>query len=201
MSISLSKGQGISLSKTAGSTLSRVRLGVGWDAVQAPPKKGFFAKLTGGGGGETDIDLDASCVLYDASGKRVDAVWFGQLTSKDGAVRHSGDNLTGEGDGDDETILVDLAALPSEVVTLVLTVSSFRGQTFDEVENAFARVVDDASGKELARYSLTEQGAHTGMVMASLKRGAGGDWDLKALGERATGRTVDELEQAIRPLL
>ena len=199
MSISLSKGQGISLSKTAGSALTRVRLGVGWDAVQAPQKKGFFAKLVGGGG-ETDIDLDASCVLYDASGRRVDAVWFGQLTSKDGSVRHSGDNLTGEGDGDDESILVDLSALPGEVKTLVLTVSSFRGQTFAEVENAFARLVDETSGKELARYSLTEQGAHTGMIMASLVRGAG-DWELKALGERATGRTVDDLEQAIRPLL
>ena len=200
MSISLSKGQGISLSKTAGSALTRVRLGVGWDAVQAPQKKGFFAKLTGGGG-ETDIDLDASCVLYDGSGKRVDAVWFGQLTSKDGSVRHSGDNLTGEGDGDDESILVDLAALPGEVKTLVLTVSSFRGQTFAEVENAFARLVDETSGKELARYSLTEQGAHTGMIMASLVRAGDGDWELKALGERATGRTVDDLEQAIRPLL
>ena len=200
MSISLSKGQGISLSKTAGSTLSRVKLGVGWDAVQAPKKTGFFAKLTGGGG-PTDIDLDASCVLYDGSGKRVDAVWFGQLTSRDGSVRHSGDNLTGEGEGDDESILVDLVALPAEVATLVLTVSSFRGQTFDEVENAFARLVDEGSGKELARYSLTEQGAHTGMIMASLKRSGGGDWELKALGERATGRTVDDLEQAIRPLL
>ena len=200
MSISLSKGQGISLSKTAGAALTRVKLGVGWDAVQAAPKKGFFAKLTGGGG-PTDIDLDASCVLYDGSGKRVDAVWFGQLTSRDGSVRHSGDNLTGEGEGDDESILVDLTALPAEVQTLVLTVSSFRGQTFDEVENAFARLVDESSGRELARYSLTEQGAHTGMVMASLRRGDGGDWELKALGERATGRTVDDLEQAIRPLL
>ena len=89
MSISLSKGQGISLSKTAGSTLTRVKLGVGWDAVQAPPKKGLLAKLVGGGG-PTDIDLDASCVLYDGSGRRVDAVWFGQLTSKDGSVRQIG---------------------------------------------------------------------------------------------------------------
>src|SRR3546814_8184235 len=129
--------------------------------------KGFFAKLSGG---NESIDLDASCLLFDGAGNVVDGVWFRQLTSKDGSIRHSGDNLTGEGDGDDETIAIDLTKLPTNVETLVLTVTSFRGQTFDKVKNAFGRVIDLTNNKELARFDISDAGSYTGLILASLKR-------------------------------
>ncbi|MGP9820133.1 TerD family protein [Salinarimonas sp. NSM] len=190
MAISLSKGQTISLAKESAG-LSKVRMGLGWDPVKK--KGGFLSGLLGGGGG--DIDLDASCLMFDGSRQLVDIVWFRQLKSGDGAIVHSGDNLTGEGDGDDETIGVDLARLPAAVQTLVFTVNSFRGQTFNEVENAFCRLVDERAGKEIARYTLTEQGAHTGVVMAVVSR-ASGEWTMKAIGAPANGRTAQDLAGA-----
>jgi tellurium resistance protein TerZ len=102
--VSLSKGQTVSLEKRGGGTLTRVRMGLGWDAVK---KKGLFGRLQ-----EQSIDLDASALLFDAQGRLLDQVWFRQLQSRDGSVRHTGDNLTGAGDGDDESILVELPAVP-----------------------------------------------------------------------------------------
>ncbi|MDK2126932.1 TerD family protein [Parachitinimonas caeni] len=188
MGISLSKNQSISLEKTAGSALSKVSMGLGWDPVAK--KGGFFGKLLGGGGGS--IDLDASCLMLDASKNPIDVVWFVQLQSRDGAIRHSGDNRTGEGDGDDETISVDLAALPVSVKYLVFTVNSFTGQTFDQVENARCRLVNLANGSELARFNLSEKGPHTGVLMAYMVR-EGSDWTLTALGQVASGSTVEHL--------
>ncbi|MGJ3262103.1 MAG: TerD family protein [Salinarimonas sp.] len=190
MAISLSKGQTISLAKESAG-LSKVRMGLGWDPVKK--KGGFLAGLLGGGGG--DIDLDASCLMFDAGKQLVDICWFRQLKSNDGAVVHSGDNLTGEGDGDDESITVELERLPAAVQTLVFTVNSFRGQSFNEVENAFCRIVDERAGKEIARYTLTEQGAHTGVVMAVVSR-ATGEWTMKAIGTPANGRTAQDLAGA-----
>lgn len=185
MTISLAKKQSVSLTKESNGGLTAITLGVGWDVAK---KKGFFGAFTSGG----DIDLDASAILFDSNRQTLDAVWFGQLKSKDGSVRHSGDNLTGEGDGDDESIVIDLQRLPANVETIVLTVNSFRGQTFNTVENAFGRVVDNRTGRELARFDISDSGAHTGIILASLSR-AGGEWTFKALGERAGGRTVHEL--------
>ncbi|UFH50800.1 TerD family protein [Pseudomonas sp. KNUC1026] len=185
MALSLSKNQTISLEKTQASGLGKVTLGLGWD----PMKAGFFGRLIGQGG---DIDLDASCILFDAQMQPVDLVWFRQLQSRDGSIRHCGDNRTGEGDGDDESIELDLLALPPSVVQLVFTVNSFTGQTFERIENAYCRIVNAGSGAELARFYLSEQGAHTGVVMASLSRTAAG-WDFKALGVTTQGRTVDDL--------
>jgi tellurium resistance protein TerZ len=105
MAISLAKGQKISLEKEAGGGLSRIVMGLGWDVAQ---KKGFLGKLSGPG----SVDLDASCVLFDEANNQVDAVWFQQLRSKDGSVQHTGDNLTGAGDGDDEQINVDYRRCP-----------------------------------------------------------------------------------------
>ena len=130
MSISLTKGQAISLEKTSGPKLVQVTMGLGWDVKKS---KGFFG--LGGGGGS--IDLDASCLMFDASNQMVDQVWFQKLQSNDGSIRHSGDNRTGAGDGDDETINVNLEKLPAHVVTLIFTVNSFTGDTFDQVENAY----------------------------------------------------------------
>src|SRR3954464_11565534 len=117
MSVSLRKGETVSLVKTAGPALTRVRMGLGWDVLE---KRGFF-----GGMKAQSIDLDASCLLFDGSGGLVDQVWFRQLQSVDRTVRHTGDNLTGAGEGDDESIIVDLPALNPQVRTLVFVVNSF----------------------------------------------------------------------------
>ena len=192
--VSLQKGQTVRLEKSGGGTLTKVAMGLGWDVRKA---KGLFG-LFGGGG--KDIDLDASCLLFDGNRQMVDQVWFRQLVSKDASIVHSGDNRTGAGDGDDETINVDLVRLPASVQTLVFTVNSFQGDTFDSIANAYCRLVDLTNGRELARYDLTGEGSHTGQVMAKLTRGSGG-WDMKALGERTTGRTFRDMAGAIDAVL
>ena len=119
MSVNLQKGQKISLSKEGGGALTRVTMGLGWDAIKS---KGFF-----GFGGKTEsVDLDASVVMFDESNRPVDVVWFRQLKSKDGSIVHTGDNRTGAGDGDDEQINVDLSNVPANVKSLVFTVNSLR---------------------------------------------------------------------------
>jgi tellurium resistance protein TerZ len=192
MSISLSKGQTLSLEKDTG--LSRIFMGCGWDPAK-PEKKGFFSSLLGGGGGADEIDLDASVIVFDADKNAIDLVWFQQLKSQDNAIKHSGDNLTGEGDGDDEIIYVDLKALDARAKYLVFTVNSFRGQTFDEVDNAFARLVDQNKNVEICRYTLTEKGRHTGVVMASMEK-TGSGWQLTAHGNPTNGRTAQDLTGA-----
>lgn len=180
MALTLTKKQSISLEKTAGSALTKVTLGLGWD----PVKSGLFSKLLGK---SDDIDLDASCIMFDAKLEPLDLVWFQQLKSKDGSIRHSGDNRTGEGEGDDESIYVDLTALPSSVVHLVFTVNSFTGENFSRIQNAYCRILNAGKNEELARFNLSEQGNHTGVVMASLSR-TGSGWDFKAIGENALDR-------------
>jgi tellurium resistance protein TerZ len=188
--VSLTKGQSIRLEKSGGGTLSRVTMGLGWDVR----KSGGFFGIFGGGGG--DIDLDASCLLFDESREMLDSVWFRQLRSKDGSIIHTGDNRTGAGDGDDEQIIVDLVALPPRVTTLVFTVNSFTGDTFDRIENAYCRLVDAATGSEMARYDLTGSGSHTGQVMAKVSRASGG-WEMKAIGEKTRGRTFHDMLPAV----
>lgn len=185
MNLTLSKSQSISLEKVAGNELRRITLGLGWDPIKA----GFFSRLLGGGG---DIDLDASCILLDGTGQMVDLVWFRQLSGVDGAVQHSGDNRTGAGEGDDESITVDLQRLPATVSSLVFTVNSFTGQTFEQIANAYCRIVDCEQNKELARFNLAQSGPHSGLVMARLSRTATG-WDFKALGTTTHGRTAEDL--------
>ncbi|MEX0429057.1 TerD family protein [Nocardioides sp. DS6] len=191
MSVSLSKGQTVSLKKGDGGTLTHVRMGLGWDAVK---KRGLF------GSRAQSIDLDASAVLYDAGKRVVDQVWFRQLNSKDGAVRHSGDNLTGEGEGDDESITVFLDRLPATVSTIVFTINSFTGQNFSQIENAFCRLVDETTGQEIARYELTGSGSHTAQIMAKVSRDGAG-WSMTAIGAIANGRTFQDLLPAIAPTL
>jgi len=188
--VSLVKGQSVRLDKIADAGLRRVTMGLGWDVRQP---KGFFG-LFGGGGG--DIDLDASCLLFDASSVLVDSVWFQQLQSNDGSILHTGDNRTGAGDGDDEQIIVDLQRLPANVTTLIFTVNSFTGDSFDRIENAYCRLVDETSGRELARYDLTGSGSHTGQVMAKVARQEGG-WEMTAIGDRTSGRTFHDMMPAI----
>ncbi|WP_030276221.1 TerD family protein [Streptomyces sp. NRRL B-24484] len=185
MSVNLGKGQKVDLGKPDGGALAVVRMGLGW---QAAPRKGFFAKLMA-----RDIDLDASAVLF-AGRTPVDVVYFQHLISSDGSVRHSGDNLTGgAGQGaDDEVITVDLTRVPKKVDQIVFTVNSFTGQTFQDVQNAFCRLVDDATGRELARYTLTGGGSHTAQIMAKVHRSNGG-WQMTAIGAPTQGRTFQDV--------
>jgi len=188
MSVSLSKGQRVSLTKGGGGTLTKVRMGLGWDAVK---KKGLFGGLK-----SQSIDLDASCLLFDGQGHLVDQVWFQQLRSADGSVVHTGDNRTGAGDGDDESILVDLLQVPAQVATLVFVVNSFTGQDFTQIENAYCRVVDEATAGEVARYALSGSGRHNAQVMAKLTRDGQG-WAMTAIGAVANGRTFHDLLPAV----
>jgi tellurium resistance protein TerZ len=184
MTVNMSKGQKVSLTKRGGGSLSVVRMGLGWDAVK---KRGLFGKKS------QTIDLDASALLFDAGGSLVDAVWFRQLQSKDGSVRHTGDNLTGEGEGDDESIIVDLGRLSPAVTQIVFTVNSFTGQDFTQIENAFCRLVDETSNEELTRYDLSGSGSHNAQIMAKVSRGGAGEWSMTAIGAIASGRTFQDL--------
>ncbi|GAB3397745.1 TerD family protein [Massilia agilis] len=185
MTVNLQKGQKISLSKEAGGELARVTMGLGWDAIKSG---GFF----GFGARTQSVDLDASCVLFDEKDQPVDVVWFRQLKSRDGSIVHTGDNRTGAGEGDDEQIVVDLSRVPANVKSLVFTVNSFTGQNFSQVQNAFCRLVNAANDREVARYDLSVQGAHTAQIMAKLYR-HNGEWKMHAIGENGVGRTFDEL--------
>ena len=183
MGVSLSKGQSVSLVKSGGGELSRVRMGLGWDAVK---KRGLFGKRA------QEIDLDASALLFDASGALIDQVWFQQLTSKDGSIQHTGDNRTGAGEGDDESIRVYLDGVSPAVRTIVFTVNSFTGQDFSQIENAFCRLIDESTETEVARYDLSGSGSHTAQVMSKVSRGDGG-WTMTAIGATASGRTFHDL--------
>lgn len=191
MALSLSKGQQISLQKTAGPSLTRVRMGLGWEGAK---KKGLF----GFGGGKTVVDLDANALLFDSGGQLVEAVWFRELQNPSGSVRHSGDNRTGEGEGDDETITVDLSRVPANVTTIIFSVNNYSGPNFAEVEQAYCRLVNVDGEKEIARYDLAAKGEHSALIMASLKR-SGSDWTMTAIGQTSRGRTFHDNMGDIRP--
>ncbi len=193
MAVNLQKGQKISLNKEAGSALTHIVMGLGWDAAK---KKSFL----GFGGGGQEIDLDASCLMFDAGGALLDAVWFRQLRSKDGSIEHTGDNRTGAGDGDDEQIKVSLQSVPAAVKSLVFTVNCFTGQDFSQVANAYCRILNSSGQQEVARYDLSVQGSHNAQIMAKLYR-HNDEWKMHAIGENGKGRTFEDLMPQITPHL
>ena len=192
MSVNLTKGQTVSLTKSDGGTLTQVRMGLGWDAIKV---RGLFGRAK-----EKSVDLDASALLFDANGALVDQVWFSQLASKDGAVQHTGDNRTGAGDGDDESIRVALTGVNPAVKTLVFVVNSYTGETFAQIENAFCRLIDETTGQEVARYDLSGSGSHTAQIMAKVTRDGAG-WSMTALGVRTSGRTIKDMLPAVSQVL
>ncbi|MDQ3059841.1 MAG: TerD family protein [Pseudomonadota bacterium] len=193
MAINLQKGQKISLDKEAGVKLTKIIMGLGWDPVKTKGFLGFGSKTQ-------EVDLDASCILFDEQGNQTDAAWFRQLKSRDGSVVHNGDNRTGAGDGDDEQITVDLTRVPANVKSLVFTVNSFTGQNFSQIENATCRIINAANNQEVARFNLSTLGAHNAQIMAKLYR-HGDEWKMHAIGEIGNGRTFDELMPQITPHL
>ncbi|MFB9601803.1 TerD family protein [Streptomyces roseofulvus] len=172
--VSLQKNQTVSLVKGGRPLLSQVKMGLGWE----PAYRG------------KDIDLDASVIAYGPQRNHLDSCYFGKLTILGGAVRHSGDNLTGEGAGDDEVITVDLGRLPADATGLVFTVNSFSGQKFTEVAKAYCRLMDAATGEELVRFDLTSAEPQTGVMMAKLIKQFSGEWEMTAMGEFVKSRTV-----------
>jgi tellurium resistance protein TerZ len=183
--VKLTKGAGVSLSKD-GRDLAKVTMGLGWDQRVEKRFMGF-----GGSAKPKGIDLDASAILFDASANVVDIVYFGAKRSKDGSIQHTGDNVTGEGEGDDEQIRVDLSRVDQRVQSIVFTVSSFQNDTFDKIENAKCRLLDDKD-VEFASYDLSNSGSHTAQIMAKVTR-EGSGWRMTAIGETAMGRTAQQL--------
>ncbi|MFH8564267.1 TerD family protein [Streptomyces sp. NPDC017988] len=172
--VSLQKNQTVSLVKGGKPLLSQVKMGLGWEPA-------FRGK---------DIDLDASVIAYGPNRNHVDSCYFGKLSIVNGAIKHSGDNLTGEGGGDDEVIVVDLGRLPQDVTGLVFTVNSFSGQKFTEVAKAYCRLMDAATGEELVRFDLTNAEAQTGVMMAKLIKQFTGEWEMTGMGQFVKSRTV-----------
>lgn len=172
--VSLQKNQTVSLVKGGRPLLSQVKMGLGWE----PAYRG------------KDIDLDASVIAYGPQRNHIDSCYFGKLSILNGAIKHSGDNLTGEGGGDDEVIVVDLGRIPQEATGLVFTVNSFSGQKFTEVAKAYCRLIDAATGEELVRFDLTSAEPQTGVMMAKLIKQFSGEWEMTALGDFVKSRTV-----------
>lgn len=176
MAISLKKGQRISLTKEAPG-LKQIMCGLGWDVSQS-----FGAR---------QIDLDSSVICLNADKKLTDTkniIYFGNLRHSSSAIVHQGDNLTGAGEGDDEVINLDLPLIPPEIAYLVLVINIYkcfeRKQDFSKVNNAFVRLVDRASNKELARYNLSgsEYAGMTGMILAEIYR-HNDEWKMAAVGD------------------
>jgi tellurium resistance protein TerD len=174
VSVSLTKGGNVSLTKQAPG-LAAVVIGLGWDARTTDGKA---------------FDLDASAIICNADGQVLSDqhfVFFNNATSPEGAVQHTGDNKTGEGEGDDEQVKVNLSGLPAEAARVVFPVSIYEsdtsGQTFGQVRNAFIRVVNQADNGELARYDLSEDAStETAMVFGELYRN-GEEWKFRAVGQ------------------
>ena len=178
MSVTLSKGGNVSLSKEDPG-LSRVLIGLGWDTRE-----------TDG----VDFDLDASVFLLNTMGKvrsDLDFIFYNNLRSPDGSVEHTGDNRTGEGEGDDEAVRVNLGGVPADVDKLSITVTIHdapaRGQNFGQVDNAFIRVVNEDTGREIVRYDLSEDAStETAMIFGEVYR-HGGEWKFRAVGQGFAG--------------
>ncbi|GAB2711700.1 TerD family protein [Nocardia thraciensis] len=186
----LNPGQEVALNEIRKGELSLVKMAVGWDPVKVHGPRGLR---------ELEIDLDASALLFVGRNIR-DVAFHQQLASKDGAVRHSGDNMTGEGKGDDEVITVDLARLSQEVSAVVFVVTSYAGHTFERIRNGYWRMIDGTSNAELARGNLRGGGPQTAMVVAKVYR-EDGIWRLASIGAPIQAGHPVEAVQQVSPYL
>jgi stress response protein SCP2 len=198
--INLQKGQKIDLTK-GNPGLSKIMVGLGWDEVAGKAKSGgLLGGLFGGGSSSAAIDCDASAILLNDQNKLTSKerlVYFGNLQSADKSVKHSGDNLTGAGDGDDEQIQVDLGNVPSDIQKIVFVVNIYdsmkRKQDFGLIANAFIRVVNPVNDQEFCRYNLTDSYAgKTSLVVAEVYR-HNNEWKFAAIGEGTNDASLIEL--------
>lgn len=193
MAISLQKGQRVDLTK-GNSNLNRITVGLGWDPV-SQSKGGFFNVFKA----TEDIDCDASVLMLkdDRFESIDDLVYFGKLKSKCRSVVHSGDNLTGEGDGDDETLIVELKSVPASFTKLVFVVNIYdsekRKQHFGMLENAYIRVIDPKTGEELVRYNLSDDYSGRTAVIAGEIYRHNGEWKFAAVGDGTNDRNLTEI--------
>ncbi|MDQ1145360.1 stress response protein SCP2 [Bacillus sp. SORGH_AS 510] len=198
MAINLQKGQRVDLTK-GNPGLTKVLVGLGWDPVQSGGGGGLFGGLFGGGGAP-NVDCDASVIMLGANDKlqnNKDVIYFGNLKSNDGSVQHSGDNLTGDGDGDDEQIMIDLSRVPGNIQKLVFVVNIYdcvkRKQHFGMIRNAFIRVVNPSNNLELIHYNLTDNySGLTCLVTGEIYR-HGNDWKFAAIGSGTTAASLSEV--------
>ncbi|GLW52642.1 transport-associated protein [Kitasatospora phosalacinea] len=183
--VNLVKGGSVSLEKGGKPLLSSVRMGLGWEPA----------------GHGRNIDLDASVIAFDAQRNKIDTAWFMKLVIFNGAIAHSGDNLTGKGGGDDEAITVHLGGLPAEVCGLVFVVNSFSGQKFTDIKSAYCRLVDPGNDQELVRFDLAQSEPHTGVAMCKLVRQFSGEWVMTALGEYVDAKTARSMVKPAAAML
>lgn len=199
MAISLQKGQRVDLTK-GNPGLSRIMVGLGWDPVDNRSGKGFFGTLFGGGNAAPNVDCDASVLLLSENEKltnQKDVVYFGNLTSADGSVEHSGDNLTGDGDGDDEQIFIALTKVPANIQKIVFVVNIYdcvkRKQHFGMIKNAYIRIVNPSTREDLIRYNLSDDySGKTSLIVGEIYRN-GTDWKFAAIGNGTSATGLNEL--------
>lgn len=200
MAISLQKGQRIDLTKDTG--LTNALIGLGWDPVEQK-KGGLLSGLFGGGGG-ANIDCDASVIMLenDKFSRKKDLIYFGNLQSTCKSVKHTGDNVTGEGEGDDEQVMVNLNKVPAHINKLVFVVNIYdcvsRKQDFGMIQNAFIRVVNQTDGKELIRFNLTDDYAgKTSLIVAEIYRSED-EWKFAAIGNGTNDASLSELVKSFQ---
>lgn len=200
MAINLTKGQRVDLTK-GNPNLTNLVVGLGWDPVASSSSKGgFLSSLFGGGASNASIDCDASVLLLGENGKiqsNKDVIYFGNLKSDDASVTHTGDNLTGDGDGDDEQILIDLKRVSPSIHKILFVVNIYnaqkRNQHFGMIQNAFIRIVNKNSNQEMLRYNLTENySGSTCLVVGEIYR-QGSDWKFAAIGNAITVSGLQEV--------
>ncbi|SDI12519.1 TerD family protein [Chryseobacterium taeanense] len=199
MAINLQKGQRINLKKENGAMLTQACVGINWGAIE---KKGFFGGIT-----REAVDLDASCILYDANKNATEVIYFGNLKSKNGAIRHSGDDLTGDIDGDDgldnEVITVDFSNLDSNVEHVALVLNSYKGQDFGTIPFASIRIYEGTPTnvrEVFAKYDIANDASfrgHVSMVMGVFYK-RNGEWKFNAIGDPTKDRKLQETIETVK---
>ncbi|AAK79382.1 stress response protein SCP2 [Clostridium acetobutylicum] len=201
MAINLQKGQRINLTK-GGQTLSKLTVGLGWDPISKSRKSGFLSSIFGVK--QSEIDCDASVLMLNEDYKleNNNVVYFGNLRSRCESVIHTGDNLTGEGNGDDEVIYVTLDKVPSNIHKLVFAVNIYdcinRRQDFGMIKNAYIRVVNSSNNEELVRYNLTDDySGKTTVIVGEIYRN-GSEWKFAAIGEGTNDTNLNLISRRYR---
>ncbi|GAB6087421.1 TerD family protein [Alkaliphilus crotonatoxidans] len=197
MAINLQKGQKIDLTK-GNAGLTEILVGLGWDPVSQSSSSGFLGKLFSSP--PPNIDCDASVLMLDGNDKLIgkkNLIYFGNLQSSCGSVRHTGDNLTGDGDGDDEEIIVNLPLVPSNIKKLVFVVNIYdcvsRKQHFGMIQNAYIRVVNRSNRQEMVRFNLTDDySGKTALFVGEIYRHEN-EWKFAAIGQGTQDASLSEI--------
>lgn len=199
MAVQLQKGQNVALTKEY-PELTKMTVGLGWDPVNRSGGKHIFGSLFSGGNQAPNFDCDASVLLLSENEKLTsekNVVYFGHLTSDDGSVEHSGDNLTGVGDGDDEQIYIDLTKLPEEINKMVFVVNIYdcvkRKQHFGMIKNAYIRIINPQTREELIRYNLSDDYSGATALIAGEMYRAGSQWTFAAVGRGTSATSLNDI--------